>query len=163
SPFGDITKYRDMAVSVLEYALNVPFLKTFIPWASSVVSGLKSTDAVTKTLAEMRPDSDFLKELNNSPDPGVPYILIAGNTKHYTTTAKKKVDRVMDKSLVKVGEWFNHDTPNDIAVATASILNVPDTRNPAPVKAEVACHHMNYFYDSEGILKAKDYLPLTSV
>ncbi|TAE51517.1 MAG: hypothetical protein EAZ89_09990, partial [Bacteroidetes bacterium] len=33
SPFGDITKYRDMAVSVLEYALNVPFLKTFIPWA----------------------------------------------------------------------------------------------------------------------------------
>ena len=40
---------------------------------------------------------------------------------------------------------------HDIAVALDSIQGVPEPREPAPARYEVACHHLNYFASDAGL------------
>jgi hypothetical protein len=50
-------------------------------WPAAVLGGLVTAlERVDVTLDQMRPGAKFLQLLAASPDPGIPYTLIAGNT-----------------------------------------------------------------------------------
>ncbi|MET6997068.1 caspase family protein [Chitinophaga defluvii] len=141
-----VTAYRDVAVMLLSLGLNAPIGKMAI----AVLLGiLRNTKWITPTLEEMDMEkSVFLKNLAKSADPGIPYYLIAGNVADYL---QKNIEQqnLMDK-MYKLGARLSYgNEPNDIAVSQTSVYAVPEGRNPAVVSHEVACHHMNYFIDTD--------------
>ncbi|MFM6282490.1 MAG: esterase/lipase family protein, partial [Dolichospermum sp.] len=69
---------QDIATVALGIGLNS--LST-VAWPVKVLGGLVSgLEAVDVTLDQMKPSSPFLRTLAASPDPGIPYSVIAGNT-----------------------------------------------------------------------------------
>ena len=92
--------------------------------------------------------------LNANDDPKVRYTVLAGDVRGY----QEGPDPLLAKLTAKIGKGglFNvlfHGEGHDIAVSLLSIQAVPNTRHPAPLKHEVACHHLNYF-TSEAALEA---------
>jgi hypothetical protein len=99
--------------------------------------------SLTRTLEELEPTSEFLMNLNASPDPQVPYTLIAGNIGRIEDP-QGAFERVVDK----VDGWnlfrlLFRDVSHDTVVSTPSAKHIPGTRVPAPVKTELGCHHLN--------------------
>ena len=151
SPWATV---KDWSLATLTFALNnvlamAPPLKSL----GNLVSNLK----VDVTLKEMRPDSEFLKLLNASPDPQVPYTIVAGNTSIIDTTAaaaKNRVQALLAK-LNRVGqnmiEFPFLGDPNDIAVAVHNIKKVPSDRTHPAQVYEVACNHLVYFTSPVGL------------
>lgn len=141
-----LTAYRDVAVMLLSLALNAPVGKLAI----SVLLGiLRNTKWITPTLEEMDMEQHgFLKNLAKSADPGIPYYLIAGNVSDYL---QKNIEqqKLMDKMYKLGARLFYGSEANDIAVSKASIYAIPEGRNPAAISHEVACHHLNYFINTD--------------
>ena len=68
----------DWATVALTLGLNH---LTAIAWPAAVVGGLAAwIENPTVALNEMLPSSKVLAELKQSPDPGIPYVMLAGNT-----------------------------------------------------------------------------------
>lgn len=115
----------------------------------------KFTTEMLESLGQMNPGSEFLKQLNDGTDPGIPYSIIYGNTSKIDATWqedwKSKVSKMLAKMKDTVLEDFLFRSNNDIAVRIASIQEVPDERTPKPYKVEVACDHMSYFTTKEGL------------
>lgn len=162
SEFGTITEYREMAIAGLTFALNVPFLKPYLIWAKGVITALKSTEELTKALADMHPKkSDFLKELNLSEDPQIPYFILAGNTRIYKKLQPEEANyfsRLLEKTQISLGDAFHKQKENDIAVSATSMENIPDGRMPNAVVFELPCHHFNYFFQKDSADKIKELL-----
>jgi hypothetical protein len=64
-------------------------------------------------------------------------------------------DRFFAKMLAKAGQSFIFETlfarqANDIAVGVESILGIEGRRSIAPIRRNVACHHLNYFVSESG-------------
>ena len=100
----------------------------------------------------MNPTSDFIKTLNASGDPGVPYTIVAGDIHDY----RESDDQLVARLVAKVGRGSLFDrlfqnAGHDIAVGYDSIRGVADERAPAPRKEHVACHHLNYFACEAGL------------
>ena len=100
----------------------------------------------------MNAQSEFLKTLNGSEDPGIRYTALGGDVDRYQSVS----DKFFEKLLEKTGKSLFFDAlygrdPHDIAVSKNSILSIDTTRNPAPVKKGVDCHHMNYFAPGPGL------------
>lgn len=105
----------------------------------------------------MNPDSDFITTLNISPDPGVPYTIVAGDIRDFQESA----DQMTAKLIAKVGTGIVFDTlyqneGHDIAVSDGSIRGVADDRTPAPKMSNVVCHHLNYFVSEAGLQAMAD-------
>ena len=92
--------------------------------------------------------------LNTGKDPGIPYIIIAGNTQQiivkYGDTAskiQKLLTRVKQRGIYSTLDVVLFKEANDIAVTNKSItsLSGSETWKFRPVVVEVACDHMNYF------------------
>ncbi|GAB4405812.1 MAG: hypothetical protein OHK0039_07150 [Bacteroidia bacterium] len=163
SRFANIASYRDLLMTGLIFSLNIPALRGLLPWAAGAIAALKGSQQVTYTLAQMHPTkSDFLDMLNNSPDPKVPYYILAGDTTRYMPSEQAFMARLMDKALVGIGDLFNKDVPNDIAVAVDSITAIPARRQPAPQVAGQVCHHLNYFAHAESMTVLRGFLAADS-
>ncbi len=151
---------HDWAITSLAVGLNG--LAT-IAWPAAILGSLVGLlERVDVDLDQMQPGSTFLKELAQAPDPGVPYVLIAGNTALappgliVDTTGMPPVQRLLAKALSKplphsVADLLFRDEPNDIAVSTASMASVPAPRTPALEIHPVACDHLSYFRHREGL------------
>jgi pimeloyl-ACP methyl ester carboxylesterase len=118
-------------------------------WPVRIIGGLLGLiEKVDTNLDEMAPGSSILKALADTPDPGVPYEMIAGDV-------TKNTDRqaVLEKLLKRLGTvTLFSSQPNDIAVLNSSIVNVNANRDPKPLApGSVACDHMSYFGSFEGI------------
>lgn len=111
------------------------------------------------TLDQMAPNSPLLEELKSSPDPGVAYRVIAGNTKLLAVPGDEKNDkaRLFAQIVCRLApRRLLHDMtslaffgqPNDIAVSVDSITSVPAGRVPNPLV--VGCDHMTYFATESG-------------
>ncbi len=75
SPWPRVVDWATVAL-----ALGLNHL-TAIAWPASVVGGLAAwMENPTVALNEMLPTSKVLAELKQSPDPGIPYVMLAGNT-----------------------------------------------------------------------------------
>ena len=149
SPFGRI----DQARSVIEMltAVSLNYVPMFIPFACTTLMLLGRTKKLTPALEQMNPDSDFIRTLNQSPDPGIRYTILAGDVKAYQDAG----DALFASLIAKAGRSAAFDLlfgnqPNDIAVGVASILAVQGERAEAPARMNVACHHLNYFVSVAG-------------
>jgi pimeloyl-ACP methyl ester carboxylesterase len=149
SPFGRIDEARKI-LSVLT-TLSMNYLPVFIPFSSAVLLLLNRSKKLTPTLQQMHPSSDFMKTLNASEDPGIPYTILAGDVDKY----QEPSDVFFARLLAKAGQSAAVEAvfgtqANDIAVGVESILGIEGQRSIAPIRRNVACHHLNYFVSAAG-------------
>ena len=149
SPFGKIDAARKILNVLTSVAIN--YAPTFIPWSGALLFALNRSKRVTPTLEQMNPASEFIATLNASQDPGIRYTILAGDVGEY----KPSADGLFEKLLAKIGQGAVFDAlfgmrANDIAVSVESILGVESKRASAPIRKNVACHHLNYFVSDVG-------------
>lgn len=149
----------DWATSALAIGLNE---LSRVVWPASALAGLvRVSRSAQVTLGQMMPGSTFLQELHNSPDPGIPYIMIAGNTAMIPATAadverRAKLRRLLsrlwsDRSKHDLANLFFGGSDNDIAVSLESMRNIAEGRRSAFDVRPVGCDHISYFHDPEGL------------
>ncbi len=151
---------QDFAVVALGIGLNA---LAKLVWPIRIIGLLVSViEQVDVTLDQMRPGSDFLKTLAASPDPGVPYAILAGNTTLLPHALEPEGTKpaLIERLLARLAPeqlWRNvtalafFGQPNDTAVSVASISSVPQGRTPAPLVREVASDHLMYFSTVAGL------------
>ncbi|MGH8907774.1 MAG: caspase family protein [Egibacteraceae bacterium] len=149
---------QDWATAWLSIGLNG--LAT-VAWPAEALGSLvRWLEQTNVTLEQMEPGSDLLTTLAGSPNPGIPYTLICGNTslRHAATQPRPEdnlslYQRLMRLVLQPVNTAANAlldlpfgGAPNDIAVSVDSMRSVGPTvgASVAEVK-ETACDHMTYF------------------
>lgn len=150
SPFGKWSSARQLSSVLTTLAINA--FPAFVPFGGVIVYLLNRSKKVTPTLEQMNPESEFIKTLNASDDPGVSYTIVAGDVRDYQESA----DQLIAKLTAKVGggglfDALYQDAGHDIAVSDESIRGVNDARTPAPKKESVICHHLNYFVSEAGL------------
>ncbi|MDP5169642.1 MAG: hypothetical protein NWR72_05305 [Bacteroidia bacterium] len=150
SNFGKIEGFRSFSVIVLDTALN--FLPNLIPFAATALKALKAPTKLLITLGQMEPGSDFIKKLNASKDPNVPYFIVGGDATLYEAGGEG-FGRLMEKLELAVGDLVNKGEKHDIAVEINSIFNVGKwgSRTPLPKILTPVCHHLNYFHSETGM------------
>lgn len=150
SPFGKVDMARRLSSLLTTVAINT--FPPFAPFGAALLSTLVRSQKITATLEQMNPGSDFIRTLNSSADPGVPYTIVAGDIRDYREDSEK----LISKLITKIGGGVLFDTlyknaGHDIAVADESIRDVPGNRTPPSEKLDVVCHHLNYFVSDEGL------------
>ena len=149
SPWSTV---QDWAFTALTLGLNGLAVSGF-PMAAlgNLLAGMEAIDV---NLDQMKPGSEFLNSLLNSPDPGVPYTILAGNTSLIPPPDDESSNRLQNL-LKKLGkgaiEFPFLGQPNDIAVLVNSITKLPAARSQQPRIQEVACNHLVYFTHPEGL------------
>jgi len=117
-----------------------------------VLNGLlKRIETVDISLDQMQPQSDFLTELAQSPDPGIPYTLVVGNTALVCHDETASLKQKLIRKLGTIAEMPFLKKPNDIAVLVESITAIPAGRSPEPRALPTACHHLEYFTNPIGL------------
>ncbi|NES05216.1 MAG: caspase [Okeania sp. SIO2F4] len=156
-------KVQDWATTALAVGLNglstitwpVPVIGQLL---SLVGTGVGAIETIDVTLDQIAPNSPFLTSLATSPDPGIPYTIIAGNTSLVPTALESEsesrpplIERLMQKLSDRVVKLPFFGQPNDIAVSIYSIKNVPVERTLPPNVLEIPCDHLVYFTHQEGL------------
>ena len=149
SPFGKVDDARQILNVLTGLAAN--YVPTLLPFSAPILFLLNRSKKVTPTLMQMDPGSDFITALNQSPDSGIPYTILAGDVDQYN----EPTDGLFAKLIAKTGRGVLFDAlfankANDIAVSIDSISRVGPARASAPKTQQVACHHLNYFVSSAG-------------
>ncbi|MCC7240580.1 MAG: caspase family protein [Acidobacteria bacterium] len=149
SPFGRIDDARRILTMLTGLALN--YAPALIPFSSAVLLLLNRSKSLTPTLEQMHPASDFIRTLNESDDPGIPYTILAGDVAAY----EEPSDALFARMVAKTGQSVAFDLlfanqANDIAVGVESILGIHGNRQTPPLRKNVACHHLNYFLSAPG-------------
>ncbi|MBE9001368.1 MULTISPECIES: caspase family protein [unclassified Nostoc] len=154
---------KDWALASLSIGLNglssitwpVPVLGMLL---KAITKSVETIKTINVALDEMRPGSQFLQSLAASPDPGVPYTIIAGNTSIVPTAIKPEahqhsspLERLMQKLFYQTVSLPFFGQPNDLAATVYSIKSVSQERQPPPQVSEVSCDHFTYFNCSEGL------------
>ena len=86
---------QDWAIAAIGLGLNG---LTTIAWPAKVLGSLvAAVETIDDALDQMEPGSDFLRGLASSPDPGIPYTVLAGNTS--VIPAAMKATGSQEKSL----------------------------------------------------------------
>jgi len=149
SPFGQIDAARKILTVLTSLSIN--YVPALVPFSGAVLMLLNRSKKLTPALEQMNPASEFISTLNRSDDPGIPYTILAGDVDAY----KEPSDAFFARMVAKAGQSFIFEAlfarqANDIAVGVESILGVGDQRAIAPVRRNVACHHLNYFVSESG-------------
>jgi pimeloyl-ACP methyl ester carboxylesterase len=115
----------------------------------SLVAAIETIDI---TLDQMQPGSEFLNSLASSPDPHIPYTILAGNTSIIPAAVdSNRLKRLIEKLKSDAVALPFFGQTNDIAATVHSIKQVPDGRSPQPQVQEVGCDHLVYFSDLAGL------------
>jgi pimeloyl-ACP methyl ester carboxylesterase len=149
TPWADV---RDMAEALLTFAINgAAFLK---PW-TLVLSVLgKLAKGTQVTLKEMDAKTGIYEKLNLGKDPGIPYKIIAGNTKeilvnygNVTSLLGRLFKRISTRGAYDVLDKVLFREDNDIAASDPSILTLEgaDGWTDKPRVEIVASDHLSYF------------------
>lgn len=143
SPWPTVQAWATAALTIGLNSLST------VAWPVKVLGSLVGAmELIDVTLDQMQPGSEFLKSLAASPNPGISYTIIAGNTSIIPAIAESsRLERLMRKV---VGLPF-FGQPNDIAVTVHSIKSISSGRSPQPKIHEVACDHLTYFCCSAGL------------
>lgn len=134
---------------------------SLIAWPAEIIGGLLSAmEAVDVNLDQMDPKSTLIKNLSTSPNPGVPYVMLAGNTSiipaslHEDDEATKtnRIARLFNKLLPRnplhvAADPLFFGSPNDIAVSVESMESLAATHK----KQSVACDHLSYFSNTNSL------------
>lgn len=153
---------QDLVFTILVFGLNQ---LAAIAWPAKVVANLlEYLETNNHSLEQMHPDSEFLKQLAQNPDPGVHYTIVAGDRSLVPAATETQLDkqssplqRLMSKlfgqGVDKVVNLVFFEQPNDIAVTLASIKSVSSNRSPQPqiLTPNPACDHLTYFNHPAGL------------
>lgn len=152
---------QDFAFGTLALGLN---LLVATPWTPTVVDALMGgLDEARITLEQMTPGSPILKDLARGPGPGIPYVILAGDTALIPAALRPSdgggpsiLERLLGRirwrkafHALAAPAFFGHR--NDIAVSVESIKSVPAGRDHQPTLRDVACDHLNYFQTRDGL------------
>ncbi|MEE9352407.1 MAG: caspase family protein, partial [Thiotrichaceae bacterium] len=134
---------------------------TTIPVGGVAVAGMmKLIDSIDDTLDQMGEDSDFTKALFASPDPEIPYYLVAGSTQKLLvnvdeeTGYKKALKFAMQRSKLAAYDVLSATLfaeHNDVAVKMSSMKHIKEGRSPALEVSDVVSDHMSYFVTRESV------------
>jgi len=152
SPWATV---QSLAKTALISAINgVTAIAPPVQWLSDLI--LKGTvEAASVSLAQMQPGSEFLKKLAASPDPQIPYTVLAGNQSIQPAALAQSngqantFDRMMQKAGGMTGNMAMFGQPNDITVSVASMKQLGLGRKPQI--QEVGCDHFSYLSIAEGL------------
>lgn len=124
-----------------------------VAWPVKILGSLVAAiEIIDTTLDQMQPESAFLKSLAASPDPMIPYTILAGNTSIIPAVMEAdRLQRLMKKLLNWTIALPFFGQPNDIAVTVRSIKSVDEGRSPKSIVQEVGCDHLVYFSHEEGL------------
>lgn len=153
SPFGKMTDYQAMFIQ------GMNFLKNFVPIVGTVGGLLAKTEELTKTLAEIRIGSSFLKRLNSSEDPGITYSFVCGDIQHYQIPDGTRLQQLHDKLFLRLGAHIIKEK-SDAAVSLDSMQQVTKDRKEPLQIVEVPCHHMAYFSTRASLKELEKFLCL---
>ena len=159
SPWSTV---EDWAITLLGIGLNglstvawsVPILGMLMKTIGTAAAAFEMIDV---SLDQMQPGSQFLNNLASSPDPGIPYSIVAGNTSIIPAALESLenrpslIRRLSDKLSQRAISLTFLGQPNDIAVKVDSIKSVNSDRLYPPQIQEVACDHMVYFHHPAGL------------
>jgi pimeloyl-ACP methyl ester carboxylesterase len=150
-----VAKYRDTALFLLPFAVN---LGLAIPGIASILGILNGSKKLTVSLEQMDYNNSgrFLKNLEQSKDPKIPYYVLAGHLDEFLKI-NVEAKRLVNKIFKGVANTFYVEA-NDIAVSVKSIKNVPSKRKPAPIFYDIKGHHLNYFLLKESVDKILEIL-----
>jgi len=145
-----LSTLQNWAISLLTLGLNG--LSTVALPAKLLVGLLAAIEEIDITLDQMQPGSNFIKSLAASPDPGIPYSMIAGdNSIASANRDNENLQQIMQKLGIKLINLAFFNQPNDNAVSVNSITSVKSNRVPQPQIYKTGSDHMSYFSDAEGL------------
>ena len=152
---SELADLRIMVSNLLTVAVNgAIFLKPFIFPLSMLGKGMNK---LLVTVDQLNPKSEFIRELNNQGDTGIPYYIIAGNTdlikqaEHPEAYSfyKKVINSLKNGGTYKAADWWFNES-NDLAVKVVSARFVGNQKNLH--FHEVPCDHFSFFDpQSEGV------------
>ena len=158
SPWPSVEEW---AIALVGLALNEFTQITWpIPIFGSLMQvlrrGAEKHHLIEVCLQQMHPHSDFLKALAQSPDPQIPYQIIAGNVSLIPAALASdqghiRAEKLLEKLLHRVGSLPFLGSANDIAVTTQAIQAIPAGRRLPPQVQVVACDHLVYFSHPVGL------------
>ena len=158
SVLGNLESYRKMATMLLGVVANVAL--PFLGWAGgllkSVTTALKQGKKLTTTLAEMHEGSTFIRDLNDSDDPKVPYAIVAGDVRKYEPADGSNFSKFQEKMSAKLGTFVNGGDANDMIVDYDSMKRAG--KNSQVEITKVVCHHLNYFQEDASLDAIKNLL-----
>jgi pimeloyl-ACP methyl ester carboxylesterase len=155
----EITQLKDVIKTYSMLAINgLPALQ---PWMTPLTLFANYlVKNIQVTIDQLKPTSDLLKKLNDGSDPGIPYHLIAGNTrlikKTYpkeTTFIQKVYENLKSQGLYYILQQSLFKSDNDLVVRTESAKSIAGKEawaNPV-TEVEIANDHLSYFYKPEGL------------
>jgi pimeloyl-ACP methyl ester carboxylesterase len=151
SPWPNVQAW---ATTALTLALNG---LTTVAWPIKVLSWLVGgIEKIDQALDQMTPNSAFLKSLEQNPNPGIPYVLIAGDTSLPPAVTKQEHGNpsVLESLLGHINPLYLATAPlfgepNDIAASVSSVHHVPFLGDDCKLRA--ACDHLNYFNSKDGL------------
>jgi pimeloyl-ACP methyl ester carboxylesterase len=146
---------QDWATATIGIGIN--FISS-IAWPVKALGWLiAAIEKIDEPLDQMKSDSDLLRGLYLSDEPGVPYIILTGNTSIINTLQQQAGDagiNAVRRLLERITpQHLLHGTtalaflgkPNDIAVSVESMVALPSDFLPQTVVHEIACDHLTYF------------------
>ncbi len=139
---------KTWATTTLAIALN-NFFTIAMP-VTVLANLLTAIESLDVTLDQLQPDSQFLRSLAASPDPGIPYTVIAGNASILPAALTggylaRLLQKLLLPALRHLVELPFLGQPNDLVAATHSLKSLPPGRAIPPQIREVACHHFSYW------------------
>jgi len=149
--FGMIPTYISWATDILTFGLGYAVLEPYLAWAGGLIVALRKSEKLTITLAQMRPTSDYLRELRTYNDPHTPYYILAGRIDKYTVDGENWFEKIGKHLLVGMGNLFHEGEEHDTFIYTKDIKLVDETRSPKPVNEEIGCLHILYFKDPSSV------------
>ena len=159
SPWSTV---EDWATTALGIGLNG---LAMVAWPVSVLGSLVSAlETVDVSLDQMKPGSAFLQSLASSPNPGIPYTIIAGDTAILSAALHQDphgLDSIFARlwARIRPRNWLSAITApiffgqaNDIAASIDSIQSVPAHQTlPSKIVEPIACDHLTYFTTEAGL------------
>ena len=162
-------RIEDLALVTLTAVINS---MTAVTWPLRAVSVLvNAVERFDTNLDHMRVGSDFLTELNQSPDPHIPYTAISGDTglipratdalpgkpsRLQRMLKRLNLKRIQHQLATYVG-FFGE--PNDLAVGVESARAMPANRDPQPrILPTLPEDHMSFFRTTDGLKAIADNL-----
>ncbi len=110
---------------------------------------LMALEKLDVSLDQISPQADLIQALNDSPDPHVPYTLIAGDTSLLPAALAGEGDSKLSRLLQRLGyrafDLGFLGQPNDIAVSLHSAQAVLAARRPRPQLVTIASDHLSFF------------------
>ncbi len=149
SAYGKIDAYRLWAQNVLELAMN--FIPTAVPFSGFLLKFFRTAHDLTGSIAQLDPASPFVNELNSGGDPGVKYVVIAGDAAGIDSNAPG-FNTFLKQTRSKLSKWMNSEEPNDL-FATVHSLQCPELwegRANVELPPVLQAHHFSYLAGVSG-------------